>query len=67
MLTAKEIAQAWERADRMVERIYTAYTLGIGVEQARKDQKSLKVWLDSVRENGLVYNGAYDEFVELKF
>lgn len=66
-MTNEEIALAWERAERMVERIWEAHVLGIGVEQARKDQKSLALWLSVVRENNYVYNGVYDEYVTLKF
>ena len=65
-MSNEEIALAWERAERMAERIWEAHVLGIGVEQARKDQKSLALWLSVVRVNGYVYNGAYDEYVTLK-
>ena len=65
-MSNEEIALAWERADRMVERIWCAYVTGIGVEQARNDQKSLALWLSIVRVNGYVYNGVYDEYVTLK-
>ena len=62
----KQIAQQWARAKRLAEQIYDAYYLGIGVEQARKNQQSLKVWLGIVAENGYVYNGCYDEVVNLR-
>ena len=65
-MSNSEIALAWERAERMVARIWEAYVLGANVEQARKDQKSLALWLDMVREYGYIYNGAYDEYVTLK-
>lgn len=65
-MSNEEIALAWERAEHMVERIWEAHVLGIGVEQARKDQKSLALWLSVVRENNYVYNGIYDEYVTLK-
>ena len=64
-MTNEEITLAWERAARMAERIWEAYALGVGVEQARKDQKSLALWLDIVKENGYIYNGGYDEYVTL--
>lgn len=61
-----EIALAWERANRMAIRIQEAYWFGHQVEQARKDQKSLKLWLDIVKENGYCYNGSLDEYVTMK-
>ena len=63
-MTNKEIARAWERAEEMAIRIQRYIWLGDGKEQARKDQKSLKVWLGIVKESGIVYNGCYDELVE---
>lgn len=65
-MTNKEISNAWERAERLAERIYSAYITGIGIEQAKKDQKSLTLWLQMVKEYGLIYNGNLDYFVELK-
>ena len=61
----QEITLAWERAHRQAERIQEAYYTGIGVEQARKDQKSLRHWLAMVAEYGIVYNGCYDEIAAL--
>ncbi len=61
-----EITLCWERAERMVARIWEAYILGTNKAQAKEDQKSLALWLGMVREYGLVYNGAYDEYVTLK-
>ena len=65
-MSNEEIALAWERAERMVARIWEAYVTGVGTEQAKKDQKSLALWLTMVRENNYVYNGMYDEYVTLK-
>ena len=65
-MSNKEIALAWERAADMAERIWLAYITGIGIEQARKDQQSLILWLGMVAEYGLVYNGSLDEYVTLK-
>lgn len=65
-MTNIEITQAWERAERMAETIYTAYALGIGTEQAKKDQKSLAILVNMAKENGFVYNGCYDEILNLK-
>ena len=48
-MTNREIALCWERARQMAERIWEAYVTGIGVEQAKKDQKSLAVWLNIVK------------------
>ena len=62
----REIALAWEKAERLAESIWSAYVTGVGVEQAKKDQKSLALWLDMVKEYGLVYNGSLDEYVTLK-
>lgn len=64
-MTKREIQLAWEKADRMAEAIWAAYVLGVGVETAKTYQKSLGVWLNIVRENGYVYNGALDEYVTL--
>ena len=63
-MTNKEIARAWERAEEMAERIQRYLWTGQGKSQAIKDQKSLKVWLNIVKEGGIVYNGCYDELVE---
>ena len=65
-MTNQEIALCWERAERMVARIWEAYILGTNVAQAKEDQKSLALWLNMVREYGYVYNGCYDEYVTLK-
>lgn len=65
-MTNIEIKEAWAKAEQMAIRIWEVYVTGIGVEQARKDQKSLKVWIDLVRENKIVYNGCYDEYITLK-
>ena len=65
-MSNREIALAWERAKRLADNIWTAYITGVGIAQAKQDQKSLKVWLDLVRENGLVYNGSLDEFLKIK-
>lgn len=62
----REIALAWEKAERLAENIWTAYATGVGVEQAKKNQKSLALWLDMAREYGLVYNGSLDEYVKLE-
>lgn len=62
----REIALAWAKAERLVESIWSAYVTGVGVEQAKKDQKSLALWLDMVKEYGLVYNGSLDDYVTLK-
>lgn len=66
IMTNQEIKLCWERAEQMAVRIWEAYVTGVGVEQAKKDQKNLAVWLRSVRENNIVYNGCYDEYVTLK-
>ena len=65
-MTNREIAQSWERAEKMAERIYGAYITGIGTTQAIKDQKSLAIWLNIARESGLVYNGSLDEYITMK-
>ena len=65
-MSNQEIKLCWERAERMVTRIWEAYILGTNLAQAREDQKSLALWLNMVKEYGLVYNGAYDEYVTLK-
>ena len=62
----QEIALAWKKANRLAENIYAAYVTHIGLEQARKDQKSLRLWLQMVKEYGLVYNGSLDFYAELK-
>lgn len=64
-MSSQEIALSWERAKRLAERIWEAYVTGIGVAQAKKDQKSLQVWVNLVRENGIIYNGCFDEYLEL--
>lgn len=61
-----EIQLAWERAERMAQRIFEAYVTGLGVKQAKKDQESLRVWLACVKENRIVYNGCYDEYLTMK-
>lgn len=65
-MTNREIEQGWARAERLAIQIWEAYVTGIAVESARKAQKTLKVWLDLVRENGYIYNGSLDEYVTLR-
>lgn len=65
-MTNIEITQAWDRAAKMAKTIYAAYALGIGIEQAKKDQKSLAILVNMAKENGFVYNGCYDEILNLK-
>jgi hypothetical protein len=65
-MTRREIQRAWEHANQLAELIWEAYVTGIGIDQAIKHQQSLKVWLDLVRENGYVYNGNLDEYVNLR-
>lgn len=65
-MTNREIAQGWERAERLAIQIWEAYVTGIAVESARRAQKTLKVWLDLVRENDYIYNGSLDEYVSLR-
>lgn len=65
-MTDLEIQKGWERAERLAIQIWEAYVTGIAVESARNAQKTLKVWLDLVRENGYVYNGSLDEYVTLQ-
>ena len=65
-MNKKEIAQAWARAERLAENIYLAYITGVGLIQAKKDQQSLRLWLQMVKEYGLVYNGNLDEYATLK-
>jgi hypothetical protein len=66
VMNNQEIALCWERAKRMAERIWEAYIFGTNKEQAKADQKSLALWLDMVKEYGLIYNGSLDEYVTLK-
>ena len=66
IMTNQEIKLCWACAERMVARIWEAYILGTNLAQAREDQKSLALWLNMVKEYGLVYNGAYDQYVTLK-
>lgn len=65
-MTNLEIQKGWERAERLAIQIWEAYVTGIAVESARNAQKTLKVWLDLVRENGYIYNGSLDEYVTLR-
>ena len=65
-MTNQEIKNCWERAAQIATRIWEAYVTGAGVKQAKKDQKSLAVWLRLVRESNIVYNGCYDEYIALK-
>jgi hypothetical protein len=65
-MTNQDIILSWESAEQIVARIWEAYVTGAGIEQAKKDQKSLALWLSKVKECGYVYNGAYDEYVTLK-
>lgn len=65
-MSNEEIRLGWERAKRMAERIISAYYTGAGIEQAKKDQRSLALWVGMAREHGYVYNGCYDELLGLK-
>lgn len=65
-MTNREIANAWALAERKAEIIWEAYVSGVGIDQARKAQQDLRLWLDMVKEYGLVYNGGLDEYAMLK-
>jgi hypothetical protein len=65
-MSNQEIQYSWERAERYAQAILEAKWLGIDVEGAKTKQKSLRLWLDMVREYGLVYNGALDEYATMQ-
>ena len=65
-MTNKEINQMWTRAETMAENIYIAHLMGIGLGQAKKDQQSLRLLVQMAREYGLVYNGQYDEYLDIQ-
>lgn len=65
-MTNREIALAWEQVYEMAQRILRGYYFGENLLQARKDQKSLEVWLNLVKMDNLVYNGRYDYLLKLK-
>jgi hypothetical protein len=65
-MTNKEINQMWAKAETMAENIYIAHLMGIGLEQAKKDQQSLRLLVQMAREYGFIYNGQYDEYLNMK-
>ena len=65
-MSAREIKECWERAERYAEAILEAKWLGIDVEGAKRKQKSLAVWINLVRENGYIYNGNLDEYLTIQ-
>ena len=65
-MNTREIKESWERAERYAQAILEAKWLGVDVEGAKKKQKSLAVWINLVRENGIIYNGCYDEYLTIE-
>lgn len=65
-MTRKEVHQMWAKADTMAENIYIAHLTGIGLKQAKKDQQSLRLLVQMAREYNLVYNGQYNEYINIK-
>lgn len=66
MLDKIGIACAWKRANILVKKIWEGFCSFRFSEEAKKAQKELKQWLDYVRENGLVYNGCFDEYIAIQ-
>lgn len=65
-LSAEIITYYWERARLCAESVWLAHCTGEAVNQAKLDQQWLRQWVKEAREAGLVYNGCYDEYINLK-
>lgn len=65
-MSPAEIAQCWKRAEQLATQIWEAYVTEVGLESAKKAQKTLAHWIKMVKEYGIVYNGYYDEYLALK-
>ena len=64
-MTNAEINAKWERAAKLAEIIVFAWAYDNNKEAARRAQKELAEWIKIAREEGLVYNGCYDEYITM--
>lgn len=64
-MTNAEINTRWKIAAKLAEIIVFAWAYDNNKEEARRAQKELAKWLKTVREEGLVYNGCYDEYITM--
>lgn len=62
-MTNEAIKKCWERAKELAYNIQRAIWFAGDIEQARKDQLELRAWIGKVKEEGIVYNGCYDEYL----
>lgn len=62
-MTIEEIKKGWKRAEELAYNIQRAIWFAGDIEQARKDQLELRAWINKVKEEGIVYNGCYDEYL----
>jgi hypothetical protein len=64
-MTNAEINAKWERAAQLAEIIVFAWAYDNNKVEARRAQKELAEWLKTAREERLVYNGCYDEYITM--
>ena len=65
-LDNETIAYYWQRAKLCAESVWLAHCTGQNIGQAKLDQNWLRQWVKEAREAGLVYNGRYDEYINMK-
>lgn len=65
-LDNETITYYWQRAELCAESIWLAHCTEKNIGQAKLDQQWLRQWIKEAREAGLVYNGKYDEYINMK-
>lgn len=65
-LDNETIAYYWQRAELCAESVWLAHCTEKNIGQAKLDQEWLRQWIKEAREAGLVYNGRYDEYLNIK-
>ena len=59
-----DIKAKWERMAELALYIQQTIWFQGDVKIARAYQKELREWVAYCKENGIVYNGCYDEYIE---
>lgn len=65
-LDNETIAYYWQRAELCAKSVWLAHCTEKDIGQAKLDQEWLRQWTKEAREAGLVYNGRYDEYINMK-
>ena len=64
-MSKNAISVAWEACNLLATQVWNAYVTGEGIQEAKHNQQLLRKWVEYARENNIVYNGCYDEYIEL--